>query len=1056
MAPGKLLTEIPPPPSDGVQTGHANLPPKAIIVDSEEDIASFFAKAEGKLKDAYLRHPDTIPGLDLAPGDNGKVRFSTNARLSRMPYGYVLIKIPRETSMKQKTSDRYILGHPSGAKFRSLVEFSHHLEWLISQPRPYQNCFCPLCKKIPPSSKAVLRRIDGTLDPLGEPQKTPTIFGSGADSGDHRAANLNGGGQTAISISLDTAGDASDTVATSNRQRRNVVDSKRPHPAIFSSDEETLSHDALSEAPEDVTPNSPEGTARFFVDIPSISGDIAEILEGYTGKENSFTGSSKRKMGPKSVVQPKKKLKNAAFDLPYVTSQSVSVSEESDDSVQVARPNRARDTKKPPGPKSDLSFRQTSTRGARTGKERSKRYHDGASIVPNPKQHTYTPPPGWIHPTHLREEMTRAQPSSSKDGNQSSHRARVSQNRKQIPSVQNKSHSLPSASLNRAEGVHRTHPQSRDSSRLPSQYEPDRGHAFSGKSGSAASLINYESTAPTQLPTPLHRVGEIVWIMVDVRDPCDLPKEVICERRSTATKADVRHSPLSPDEITADIVDFMENLENDVASKPECPAAELPTRGRHSSVTAQRILLDLQISQQSGWVPWPSVVTDVFRGLPFRRRIVTSGHVSIYACSASGEIKLCALDEDVDELVAGAQNAGKRARIYPVAYACKLLGISDSVNASITMPEFHVHPFTSYAFPDSLCPLIEDMRYQLLQTSNSSGKTKSDNSSLWKDPAFVSYARSLAAARRYSASTIRVGGSHNIVEAETAESRTFSYWSHKTLHWGAEIIHIGDIVRIRRSAGAPLIRSSPPHPITFDDIFGLLPEDEELLEVAAIEWDPKQATGPHTEPRLFIIGRPCTAVDVEFYPDRWNPLWTKILRAATGQAILFGAKYTPLVSRVENGSDLDPQCEELLVDAEDGSSQPTLFERIPAQRLLGKFYGMQWARSMMQRAFLPPLPGILFSNLELDEPDRPSAESGSQSRGGGKKGKDREHEGFDFETGGGGSGSGGVGEGVSGSGAMEDGWASARTILTGRLDRSDVLSPEEDLERFWPLNWLEL
>ncbi|KAJ3242508.1 hypothetical protein HDU78_001380 [Chytriomyces hyalinus] len=93
------------------------------------------------------------------------------AMFSSLPAGYKTFKIKRNKS--SRPDDKYIYGHPSGGKFRSRREFSHHLfHLMLKQHQPEHICQCVCCRKSFKSSPSSAPS-SGTSDTTALVRPTP-------------------------------------------------------------------------------------------------------------------------------------------------------------------------------------------------------------------------------------------------------------------------------------------------------------------------------------------------------------------------------------------------------------------------------------------------------------------------------------------------------------------------------------------------------------------------------------------------------------------------------------------------------------------------------------------------------------------------------------------------------------------------------------------------------------------------------------------------------------------------------------------------------------------
>ncbi|KAI8827546.1 hypothetical protein BJ741DRAFT_629613 [Chytriomyces cf. hyalinus JEL632] len=99
--------------------------------------------------------------------------IETGAMFSSLPAGYKTFKTKRGNK-SSKTNDKYIYGHPSGGKFRSRREFSHHLfHLMLKQQQPEHVCQCVCCSKKSSKSSSSSAPSSGTSDTPASSTKAP-------------------------------------------------------------------------------------------------------------------------------------------------------------------------------------------------------------------------------------------------------------------------------------------------------------------------------------------------------------------------------------------------------------------------------------------------------------------------------------------------------------------------------------------------------------------------------------------------------------------------------------------------------------------------------------------------------------------------------------------------------------------------------------------------------------------------------------------------------------------------------------------------------------------
>ncbi|KAJ3109895.1 hypothetical protein HDU96_007076 [Phlyctochytrium bullatum] len=140
------LSKVPPPVSDGIRSpSDAGIPSMTIATAS--DLERYLAKLEPDLMVAYREDAGRLPDL---PEGTTSVSFVKGAKLTALPTGYELWCQKRSGSTHV---DKYLYGHPSGTRYRSVNEFRPHIVWLAKKKTdPELRCVCCICVKMPANS----------------------------------------------------------------------------------------------------------------------------------------------------------------------------------------------------------------------------------------------------------------------------------------------------------------------------------------------------------------------------------------------------------------------------------------------------------------------------------------------------------------------------------------------------------------------------------------------------------------------------------------------------------------------------------------------------------------------------------------------------------------------------------------------------------------------------------------------------------------------------------------------------------------------------------------
>ncbi|KAJ3045075.1 hypothetical protein HDV00_011800 [Rhizophlyctis rosea] len=128
-----MASGVPPPTwSDGTASTHPDPP-----YEPDDGDANYRIRLGATLVDLYKQHPDKNP--------LGRTDFGESPILNALPAGYKLFAKARQNT-GGKTGDKYLCGHPNGAKYRSVNEFEPHFIWMVvNAEHDYGQCTCKYC-----------------------------------------------------------------------------------------------------------------------------------------------------------------------------------------------------------------------------------------------------------------------------------------------------------------------------------------------------------------------------------------------------------------------------------------------------------------------------------------------------------------------------------------------------------------------------------------------------------------------------------------------------------------------------------------------------------------------------------------------------------------------------------------------------------------------------------------------------------------------------------------------------------------------------------------------
>ncbi|KAJ3102566.1 hypothetical protein HDU97_000435 [Phlyctochytrium planicorne] len=148
---------MPPPKSDGI----SNKPTmnSSWYKSTKEELTRYLSRLSASILEVYRKHPELVPKPDKSSSKAAATVFANDAELSALPLNYILFSQRRTGSSH---IDKYLYGHPSGSRYRSVKEFEPHLVWLansnggeiVSAPP----CKCLLCKDVRPSRNSDRRQ----------------------------------------------------------------------------------------------------------------------------------------------------------------------------------------------------------------------------------------------------------------------------------------------------------------------------------------------------------------------------------------------------------------------------------------------------------------------------------------------------------------------------------------------------------------------------------------------------------------------------------------------------------------------------------------------------------------------------------------------------------------------------------------------------------------------------------------------------------------------------------------------------------------------------------
>ncbi|KAJ3328013.1 hypothetical protein HDU76_010737 [Blyttiomyces sp. JEL0837] len=191
------------------------------------------------------------------------------------------------------------------------------------------------------------------------------------------------------------------------------------------------------------------------------------------------------------------------------------------------------------------------------------------------------------------------------------------------------------------------------------------------------------------------------------------------------------------------------------------------------------------------------------------------------------------------------------------------------------------------------------------------------------DPVIISYLKALILFRDHGMSAVNLSGKHESLKTPMPDGVDLKHWSYKSLQWGHEVLNIGDVVRVRRSAVAALSEE-----VRLPDlaVVGVVPDDQLLIQIVAIDW-----TEEH--PNVMITGIRCHAEDCEDHPETLRPEHVRWVRREFGRPFVLCGVRTPVKGeeRVNGGGgsrNVDAIRKQQLVTVK------------ASRGLLGKFYGV--------------------------------------------------------------------------------------------------------------------
>ncbi|KAI8837095.1 hypothetical protein BC829DRAFT_456063 [Chytridium lagenaria] len=289
---------------------------------------------------------------------------------------------------------------------------------------------------------------------------------------------------------------------------------------------------------------------------------------------------------------------------------------------------------------------------------------------------------------------------------------------------------------------------------------------------------------------------------------------------------------------------------------------------------------------------WPCVVREVFTRPPFHDVLAwgLKFHSDGVASSSMVAQTLSTIQDDS----------------YPPVYQVVPISSHDLI---VNVDEAHLFPLASEEINEVFKHFTERDIGGLSHSSNS-------DDALDADPLLIEYVRAVVSAKHHAFTAYNLIGEHSIVSNRIGDEE-LNEWTFRVLQMGAEVIHLGDIVRVRSSVVKELFRI-PQHPQQIDAIR----TEELLMEVLYLIED--------RSGMVMVEGVCCHVEDLEEAPDLQEPLKVRRTRLSHDRTRLLYGVRTPI-----KVNDLK------ISRGPKNGGNSAVFQRIKVKMddVLGRFYG---------------------------------------------------------------------------------------------------------------------
>ncbi|KAJ3284490.1 hypothetical protein HDU76_008288, partial [Blyttiomyces sp. JEL0837] len=420
------------------------------------------------------------------------------------------------------------------------------------------------------------------------------------------------------------------------------------------------------------------------------------------------------------------------------------------------------------------------------------------------------------------------------------------------------------------------------------------GPVISGKPYSFHKVSAFTAAKPQPASVPaangiswpnMFRVGDVVWVNTKLSNVKDLGVVQVFRKRGTGRQSSSTFANGENDVVFN--VD-LSPLSKDFVLWPAVVRRNLSTHNELQTAKPQTTDQDLRV--------------DVVYDRVLLEEVESSTHVGSRTIRARASTVSCTLKNDLT------------VRVYEVElFGCSKLQLEER---KYFVSDVVMTPAAAHVLPPEWNPLLDEFL----------NAVKEDNRSILDslDSLVCEYLKALTLFRDHGMSAVNLFGKHENMRTPMLDGVDLKHWSYKSLQWGHEMLNIGDVVRVRRSAITCLSEEVQLPALAVDNV---IPDDQMLIEIVAIEWT-------RSNPNVVITGIRCHVEDCEDHPDIFNSELVQLARRDFQRPYLLCGVRTAVNGEERlNGTGLKSRNVEAV--------RKQQLVTIPASHgLLGRFYGV--------------------------------------------------------------------------------------------------------------------